>query len=73
MADRVSAADLALAAEWLDSYDDTAEEAPGMYRVAEWMRAEVARREREVVIRDAAKRNNVPAKTVRRALARAAA
>lgn len=69
---RVSADDLSLAADWLDAYDGTAEESAGMYRVAEWLRAEVTRREKEAAIYSAAKRHNVSAKTVRRALARAA-
>lgn len=70
---RVSADDLAFAADWLDAYDDEHEGGDGSgsaaaRRVRDWLRAEVARRVESAAVRDLSGRFGIPAGEVRRRL-----
>lgn len=68
---RMTTADLHIAADWLDTYEDApdGDEAAGCQRVAAFLRAEADRRDREASVRAIAREKGVPAKAVRRALA----
>lgn len=68
---RVTADDLAFAAEWLDGYDAASDDdnGPSAARVADWLRAEIARREGEATVRKVAKHHGVSAARARKALA----
>lgn len=73
--DRVTADNLAFAAEWLDCYDGTGEngDVEGeavMHRVADWLRAEAARREEAAAVRQIVARTGHTPATVRAHLRR---
>lgn len=77
---RVSADDLAFAADWMDAYDgedmhgEPDDLAPAARRVAAWLRAEVARRENAIAgraaVREVATRTGMTPARAREALRR---
>lgn len=71
---RMTEADMLLAAEWLDHYeDDSAEnnEADACQRVAAFLRAEVERRQKTALVRATARKHGVPVSVARKAVTRA--
>jgi hypothetical protein len=73
MTSRVTTDDLEFAATWLDCYegqDDDGNNAAAV-RVAAWLRAEVARRERDADVRAVVARTGATKEQARAALARA--
>jgi hypothetical protein len=59
---RVSKSDLHLAADWLDCYDDEADEKSVMIRVADWLRKEAETR----YVREVAREHGKPVAEMRR-------
>ena len=68
---RVTADDLAFAADWLDSYEAAPDDDNGAKaaRVVDWLYAEIARRENEATVRKVAKHHGVSVARARKALA----
>ncbi len=55
MKERVTADDLLLAAEWVEAYDPSAEDAPTLKNVAEWMREQAGQKMKAEFVRKAMK------------------
>lgn len=73
---RMTEADMLLAAEWLDHYEDDSEEnneAEACRRVAAFLRAEVERKQKDALVRATARKHGVPASVARKAVNRAIA
>jgi hypothetical protein len=76
---RVSADDLAFAADWLDAYDGADEDGTpdanddAARRVAAWLRAEIERRAEDAAVRDLVKSTGAPPTRIRSALRRSIA
>jgi hypothetical protein len=71
--ERVTADDLAFAADWLDAYDDEHDGGDGSgtaaaRRVRDWLRAEVARRAEDAAVRDLVKTTGATPARARAAL-----
>lgn len=68
---KVSINDLLRAEDWLRGYEPAPEEdGSDMIRVADWIRAEILKREDAAYVRDLAKQVGQPTKQVRAALRR---
>lgn len=69
MTQRITPADLDLAAEWLDAIDPHSVEAPAILRVAAFLRREADRRELDAVVRSVAREKGVKPAAVRSLMA----
>lgn len=58
--------DLVVAAEWLDNNEGEAREQESCQRVAEWIRRQIDRREKEAVVKEVSRKTGAGPASVRR-------